>query len=122
MTNARNGRLDPLADYALTHFPAEAYVRARKSEENFMSRLDVAAERFGRALQKLEEIATPLASARHDSANAMAKLAELSEERERLLARIADLEDENRALAGITEEVEGRLDGAIGEIRAALGR
>jgi hypothetical protein len=38
------------------------------------------------------------------------------------LARIAELEDENRALAGITEEVEGRLDGAIGEIRAALGR
>ena len=24
--------------------------------------------------------------------------------------------------AGLTEEVEGRLDGAIGEIRAALGR
>ena len=37
-------------------------------------------------------------------------------------ARIAELEDESRALASVTEEVEGRLDGAIVEIRAALGR
>ncbi len=51
-----------------------------------------------------------------------AKVAELTEERERLLARISGLEDENRALAGATEEVEGRLDGAISDIRSALGR
>ena len=42
--------------------------------------------------------------------------------KEELLARIAELEDEIGALSGLTEEVEGRLDGAIGEIRAALGR
>jgi hypothetical protein len=46
----------------------------------------------------------------------------LREERDSLLARIAELEDESRALASVTEEVEGRLDGAIVEIRAALGR
>ena len=39
-----------------------------------------------------------------------------------LLARIAELEDETRSLAGLTEEVEDRLDGAIAEIRTALGR
>jgi len=49
-------------------------------------------------------------------------VADLSEERERLLARISELEEENRALAGVTEEVEGRLDGAISDIRSALGR
>ena len=43
-------------------------------------------------------------------------------ERERLLARIAELEHEVQALAGVTDEVEGRLDDAIGEIRAALAR
>ena len=48
------------------------------------------------------------------------RLAALEAERETLLARIAELEDELAALSGITEEVEGRLDGAIGEIRAAL--
>jgi chromosome segregation ATPase len=87
-----------------------------------MSRLDIASERFAQALQALEEIATPLADARNESADAKAKLAVLTEEREQLLARIAELEEENRALAGITGEVEERLDGAIGEIRAALGR
>ncbi len=87
-----------------------------------MSRLDIAAERFEAALRALEAGAASLAGLRGVSAGAKARLAELDEERERLLARIAELEDENRALAGITEEVEGRLDGAIGEIRAALGR
>ncbi len=53
---------------------------------------------------------------------AASRIAELTAERERLLARIAELEDEARTLAGLTEEVEDRLDGAIAEIRAALGR
>ncbi|MEI9888637.1 MAG: DUF4164 family protein [Rhizomicrobium sp.] len=87
-----------------------------------MSRLDIAVQRFDSALRTLEAQAAPLAGLRAAAADARAKVAELSEERDRLLARIAELEDENRALAGITEEVEGRLDGAIGEIRAALGR
>ena len=39
-----------------------------------------------------------------------------------LAARVATLEEEARALAGLTEEVEDRLDGAIAEIREVLGR
>ena len=87
-----------------------------------MSRLDIAAQRFNEAIDSLEEAIDSLAGARGESSDAKTKIAAMTEERERLLARIAELEDENRSLAGITEEVEGRLDGAIGEIRAALGR
>jgi chromosome segregation ATPase len=87
-----------------------------------MSRLDVAAKRFNEALDSLEEASDTLAGLRGESSDVKAKIAAMTEERERLLARIAELEDENRSLTGITEEVEGRLDGAIGEIRAALGR
>ena len=64
----------------------------------------------------------PLAQARAQAAKDAAELEQLREERDSLLARIAELEDESRALASVTEEVEGRLDGAIVEIRAALGR
>jgi hypothetical protein len=46
----------------------------------------------------------------------------LSQEREGLLTRIAELEEESRALAGVTEDVEERLDSAVAEIRTALGR
>jgi hypothetical protein len=51
-----------------------------------------------------------------------AELGALKEERARLVARIAGLEAESRNLAGLTEEVEDRLDGAIAEIREVLGR
>ncbi|HEY0105661.1 MAG TPA: DUF4164 family protein [Rhizomicrobium sp.] len=84
--------------------------------------MDVAMQRFDAALAALESQVAQVPALRAAAADSRAKVAELGEERERLLARIAALEDENRALAGITEEVEGRLDGAIGEIRAALGR
>ena len=87
-----------------------------------MSRLDSAAERLAAALEAVEKSSAPLVRMRADMAQVTAKLAELSTERERLLARIAELENETRSLAGLTEEVEGRLDGAIAEIRAALGR
>jgi len=87
-----------------------------------MSRLDIAAKRFNEALDSLEEASDTLAGLRSESSEVKAKIAAMTEEREHLLARIAELEDENRSLTGITEEVEGRLDGAIGEIRAALGR
>ena len=51
-----------------------------------------------------------------------ARLAALESERQELLARIAALEDELASLSGMTQDVETRLDGAIGEIRAALAR
>ena len=87
-----------------------------------MSRLDIAAKRLEEALTALEAKAGPLVLARNEASDAKARLAELRQEREQLLARIPELEDENRALSGIAGEVEERLDGAIGEIRAALGR
>jgi len=87
-----------------------------------MSRLKLAAERLSKALDALEEAALPLVAARDSATEAEAKLVSLDGERERLLQRVAGLEEEARSLSGLTEEVEGRLDGAIAEIRAALGR
>ena len=87
-----------------------------------MSRLDLAKSRFEAALAALEGCAVPLAGARETASDTAAQLAELISERESLQVRVAELEDEIQTLSGLTEEVEGRLDGAIGEIRAALGR
>ena len=87
-----------------------------------MSKLDIAAQRFEKALKAVESAAGPVSRMRVEAAAAAKKAVELAAERERLLARVAELEEENRALSGFTEEVEERLDGAIGQIRAALGR
>ena len=87
-----------------------------------MAKLELAAERLTKALNALEGRLVPLQSARAEADQAKERLAQLDAERDRLLARIAELEDEARILGDISEEVEGRLDGAIGEIRAALGR
>lgn len=87
-----------------------------------MDRLKIAAERLTNAMNVLEETLVPLAKSRDDAADAKARLAAANEERDSLLARIAELEEESRALADISEEVENRLDGAIAEIRTALGR
>jgi chromosome segregation ATPase len=87
-----------------------------------MSRLELAAERLTNALNALEGTLVPLEGARADADQARRRLAELNAERERLLARIAELEEEQQALGEISEEVETRLDGAIAEIRTALGR
>ena len=87
-----------------------------------MSRLELAAERLGKALELLDETTAPLAKARDSASGAEKRISHLSEERENLLARVAELEEEVRSLSGLTEEVEDRLDGAIEEIRAALGR
>ena len=87
-----------------------------------MSRLDLAAKRFQAALESLENAAGSVGQSLDSAAKMPKRVAELEAEREQLLARIAELEDEIGALSGLTEEVEGRLDGAIGEIRAALAR
>jgi hypothetical protein len=87
-----------------------------------MSRVRLAAERLAKTLERLEAVATPLAKA-HDSAQESAQQCEvLGKERDRLASRVAALEEDARTLSSLTEEVEGRLDGAIAEIRAALGR
>jgi len=87
-----------------------------------MSRLELAAEHLAAALEKLEK-AVPSGSLPAVPAPELGpRLAALESEKQQLLARIAALEEELAALSSITEDVEGRLDGAIGEIRAALAR
>ena len=83
-----------------------------------MSRLDLAEKRLAQTLEKLEKAAKTAAKRGQDQPGIEA----MAEERERLLARIAQLEEELAALSSTSQEVEGRLDGAIGEIRAALAR
>jgi chromosome segregation ATPase len=87
-----------------------------------MSRLELAADRLKTALETLERQAGSARAGGAETANLQSRIAELEEEREQLLERLAALEDEMAALSGVTEDVEGRLDGAIGEIRAALAR
>jgi molybdenum-dependent DNA-binding transcriptional regulator ModE len=83
-----------------------------------MGKLDLAAERLTKALNALDASVVPLVESRGGEG----ELSALRAEREVLLARIAVLEEELQALTDISEEVENRLDGAIGEIRTALGR
>jgi len=86
-----------------------------------MSRLELAAEQLAAALEKLEKAAV-LGAAPASAPSPDPRLAVLEKENQQLLARIAALEEELAALSSITDDVEGRLDGAIGEIRAALAR
>ena len=87
-----------------------------------MSRLDLARDRLHGALENLEKTAKKLGENGQSAAGAATRLAALEAEREQLLARVAELEEELAMLSNVTSEVEGRLDGAIGEIRAALAR
>jgi outer membrane protein TolC len=87
-----------------------------------MSRLELAAERLKGALDSLETAIVPIKAGAVDAAKLQGRVADLEAERERLLTQLALLEEEIAALSGVTEEVGGRLDGAIGEIRAALAR
>ena len=87
-----------------------------------MSRLDLARDRLSGALENLEKTAKKLGEGGKTADASAARLAALDAERERLLARVAELEEELAVLSSLTSEVEGRLDGAIGEIRAALAR
>jgi hypothetical protein len=86
-----------------------------------MSRLELAAEQLAVALEKLEKAAV-LDAKQVSAPSPDPRLAILEKENQQLIARIAALEEELAALSSITEDVEGRLDGAIGEIRAALAR
>ena len=87
-----------------------------------MTRLDDALARFSAALERLEIRVEEGDVRAQAGADSLSELSLLKAERERMLARIAELEEESRALAGLTGEVEGRLDGAIAEIREVLGR
>lgn len=87
-----------------------------------MSRLDSAIIRFLAALEKLENIA------KRSNGHAMSpfddgltkELNALREDRARLADELSRLNIEKIALEGFTDEVAGRLEGAIREIRAVL--
>jgi predicted nucleic acid-binding Zn-ribbon protein len=87
---------------------------AKLREEVPMSRLELAQNRFAAALTALDNASGSVGETLDQGA--------LEAERETLTARIAELEEEIAQLSGLTEEIEGRLDGAMGEIRAALAR
>ena len=87
-----------------------------------MGKLDLAAERLTNALNALDTGLVPLLEARGGGDESGTELAALRAERDNLLARIAVLEEELQAMSEMSEQVENRLDGAIGEIRTALGR
>ena len=87
-----------------------------------MSRLDSAIRRFNAALERLE------AAARRSNGHAPSpfddsiakELNALREDRAKLADELSRLNVEKVALEGFTEEVAGRLEGAIREIRAVL--
>ncbi len=87
-----------------------------------MSRLELAQNRFLAALEAVENAAATVGETLDQAAKLPERVAGLEGERDRLTARTAELEEEIAAQSGLTEEVEGRLDGAITEIRAALAR
>jgi predicted nucleic acid-binding Zn-ribbon protein len=86
-----------------------------------MSRLDSAIQRFNAALERLETAAKQ--SKRNSSPfdDSLAKeLNALKEDRAKLADELTRLNVEKVELEGFTEEVAGRLEGAIREIRAVL--
>jgi uncharacterized protein Yka (UPF0111/DUF47 family) len=87
-----------------------------------MSRLELARNRFQVALQGLENAAVSVGESLDAAAKLPERIAELEADREKLLVRIAELEEEVAVLSSLTEEAEDRVDGAMGEIRAALAR
>jgi predicted nucleic acid-binding Zn-ribbon protein len=85
-----------------------------------MSKLAEVQMRFAAALDALDKAVDDAGSTLRQGAKVKAELTSLKSERETLYARITVLEDETRVLAGLTEEVEDRLDDAIAEIRQVL--
>ena len=87
-----------------------------------MSKLDLARARFEAALAAVEtRIAERLDTNKHLAAR-VETLSTLESERDHLRARLDALEEDSRSLAGLTEEVEVRLQDTIAEIRSALSR
>ena len=87
-----------------------------------MTKLAEVQARFSAAIDALDKAIKQSASGPHQGAKLKAELNALKSERETLLGRIAALEEETRVLAGLTEEVEDRLDDAIAEIRDVLAQ
>lgn len=85
-----------------------------------MSRLDSAMSRFSAAIERLEAALTKREAKERIDETLVHELAGLKEDRARLAAEFDRLSNEKVALEGFTDEVAGRLEGAIREIRAVL--
>ena len=97
-----------------------------------MKKLDSAIKRFNSALERLEIATQEKAPATNGAAHATngaaqpfereiaVELSALKEDRARLADELTRLNVEKIALEGFTDEVAGRLEGAIREIRAVL--
>lgn len=90
-----------------------------------MKKLDSAIKRFTSALERLETVAQEKAPATNGAAHSFEReiaveLSALKEDRARLADELTRLNVEKIALEGFTDEVAGRLEGAIREIRAVL--
>jgi predicted metal-dependent hydrolase len=87
-----------------------------------MKRLDSAIARFNAALERLEDAARRGGdkTASSFAQEIAGELSALREDRERLADELTRLNVEKVALEGFTDEVAGRLEGAIREIRAVL--
>jgi predicted nucleic acid-binding Zn-ribbon protein len=90
-----------------------------------MSKLDSAIQRFNSALERLEKVAQGNGPATQAKPMAFeqeisVEFSALKEDRARLADELTRLNVEKIALEGFTDEVAGRLEGAIREIRAVL--
>jgi hypothetical protein len=85
-----------------------------------MTKLAQAQARFSAALDALDKAIDDSGVTMRLGSKLKMELTALKSERETLYSRIAALEEETRVLAGLTEEVEDRLDDAIAEIRDVL--
>lgn len=86
-----------------------------------MSRLERAMERFSAALDKLEaRLHRSVSNSHQDSHQDNGELESLRADQARMNHELEQLKSERRALEDVTDEVAGRLDGAIREIRSVL--
>ena len=76
--------------------------------------------RFSAALDRLEASLVQRDAKQRLDETLARELAALKEDRGRLAAELERLNSEKVALEGFTDEVAGRLEGAIREIRAVL--
>jgi hypothetical protein len=85
-----------------------------------MSRLDSALSRFSAALDALERAAQSRLAAEDQLPAARKLIAELKADKDRLETELLILMEEHEKLEGLNDEVAGRLDTAIRDIRSAL--
>lgn len=85
-----------------------------------MSVLDEAMDRFSQALDGLESALNKRLAAQKSTGELDKELSALREDRARLQRELETLKGEYAKLEEVTDEVSGRLDGTIGDLKSAL--